>query len=286
MLKRDIILKQLARTNKKNFENYVVTGIWHKLNSLDYKMVTQQYIYRKDRGYAKTDLYFPQLELHVEVDEAHHKANVVDDKLREMDIVNATSHRMLRIDCSEGIERINEQIDEAVAAIQRMRTDLGDAFIPWDPEREISTQTYIDKGEIRLDDDVAFKRIVDAVNCFGFRHRGFQQAGINHLYQPNTRIWFPKLYLNGDWDNRMTEDERTIYEKPVDPGEVAAHAKEVFESGIHTRIVFARVIDSLGMVMYRFKGEFELNIEASKKKGCLVWERTKTAVKTYQPESR
>jgi very-short-patch-repair endonuclease len=286
MQKRDLILKQLARTNKKNFENYVVSGIWHKLDSLDYKIVTQQYIFRKDRGYAETDLYFPQLNLHVEVDEAYHKANAEADKLREMDIVNATSHRMIRVDCSESIESINRQIDQVVSDIRAMRTALGDDFIPWNPEKEIATQTYIDKGEIRLEENVAFRRIVDAVNCFGYHHKGFQKAGIKHSFRENTLIWFPKIHINKGWDNQLTEDEDTIYEKPLNPDEVKAHREKIFKSGIHTRIVFAQVKDSLNMIMYRFKGEYQLNMDMSKAKGCLVWERTKTTVKTYKPKMR
>lgn len=41
MVKLKYIIKQLSKTNKKNYENYVVTRIWHKLNDLDYKFVTQ-----------------------------------------------------------------------------------------------------------------------------------------------------------------------------------------------------------------------------------------------------
>lgn len=44
MRKYQFIKKQLEKTHKKNDENYVVTRIWHGLNSLDIKMITQQYI--------------------------------------------------------------------------------------------------------------------------------------------------------------------------------------------------------------------------------------------------
>ena len=64
------IIKQISKTNKKNYENFVVTRIWHGLNCLDVKFVTQQYFKRPD-GYALTDMFFPQFDLHIEIDEPH-----------------------------------------------------------------------------------------------------------------------------------------------------------------------------------------------------------------------
>ena len=66
--KLDYITKQLRRTHNKKYENYVVTGIWHRLNDPTLKFVTQQYVMRPD-GRALTDMYFPQLQVHIEVDE-------------------------------------------------------------------------------------------------------------------------------------------------------------------------------------------------------------------------
>ncbi|WP_425445457.1 hypothetical protein [Virgibacillus ndiopensis] len=36
-------------------------------------------------------------------------------------------------------------------------------------------------------------------------------------------------------------------------------------------MVFIRVKDSLGIMKYRFKGEYEINVKESYKEGCLVW---------------
>jgi len=35
MNKRDYIIKQIAKTNKKNYENYVITRIYHLINRAD-----------------------------------------------------------------------------------------------------------------------------------------------------------------------------------------------------------------------------------------------------------
>ncbi len=71
MNRTEFILRQISKTNKKSYENYVVTRIWHLLNDLNIKIVTQQHVTRP-AGRALTDLYFPQIKLHVEIDEGHH----------------------------------------------------------------------------------------------------------------------------------------------------------------------------------------------------------------------
>lgn len=83
MNKLDYISRQLARAEKKKFEHYVVTRIWHLLNDTRIKIVTQQYVSRRE-GKALTGMYFPQLEIHIEIDEGHHKNQIQADKLREV----------------------------------------------------------------------------------------------------------------------------------------------------------------------------------------------------------
>ena len=46
MTKKEYIKRQIARTNKKDYENYVVTRIIHKIDDLGVKFTTQQYVKR------------------------------------------------------------------------------------------------------------------------------------------------------------------------------------------------------------------------------------------------
>ena len=94
MEKIEYIVKQLSRAEKKRFEHFVVTRIWHLLNDLTLKFITQQYVVRPF-GRALTDMYFPQLGIHIEVDETHHLNQQEQDQLRQADIVNATNHVVL-----------------------------------------------------------------------------------------------------------------------------------------------------------------------------------------------
>lgn len=278
--KLDFISRQLARTYRKRFEQYVITRIWHSLDDLDIKIITQQYIVRPN-GRALTDLYFPQLSLHIEVDELYHLDQVVQDKLRDSDIVNATGHEIVRIDTSKGIESLNAQIEQVVQKIKNKKQQCIN-FIKWDLVMEQSTSTYIDRGYIDLSDDVVFDKIVSAVNCFGHNYAGWQRGGAVHAYEENTIIWFPKLFPNGEWDNIISDDENIIYERNVNDEKAVSHIEKTIADGIHTRIVFAKVKDSLGYTKYRFKGKYVLNIGDTDLKQGLVWERVATRVRTYK----
>ena len=110
MNKLEFICRQLSRAENKTFEHYVVTRIWHLLNDTDLKFITQQYVVRPE-GRALTDMYFPQLHKHIEIDEGHHKKQIESDKLREADIINATGHTIFRVDVTKTIDEINEEID-------------------------------------------------------------------------------------------------------------------------------------------------------------------------------
>ena len=117
MTKRDYIIRQIAKTNKKNYENYVVTRIYHLLNRMDIKFVTQQYVNRPE-GHALTDMYFPQIKLHIEIDEPFHKKQIGSDIDRETDIIQATNHQISRIKITQDLESINSQITDLVVQIR------------------------------------------------------------------------------------------------------------------------------------------------------------------------
>lgn len=67
-------INQLKKSKGKKYENYVISRIVHGINHFDdIKFITQQYVKNADNKYYFTDLFFPQLGLHIEIDEPHHK---------------------------------------------------------------------------------------------------------------------------------------------------------------------------------------------------------------------
>ncbi|GAB2765677.1 AbaSI family restriction endonuclease [Salinimicrobium soli] len=284
LTKKEYIKKQIARTNKKDYENYVISRIIHRLDNLDVKFVTQQYI-KKEDGYYLADLYFPQLNYFIEIDEGHHLNQQEADKVRDADFHNVVGVSPKRIDvCNTTIKEINDQCDQTVTEIETrlIKRKRSGEFDPWDPEKEFSPDTWIKKGKITTGDKVAFRRIVDGCKAMGLNYEGFQRAGAKHPFEENTMIWFPKLYPNGAWENFYDEEKGVIRERNIESDEKRMkHVKYHLNDHLKRRIVFARVKDPLGFILYRFRGIFELDEDSSNYKDGLVWCRTNDEAKTY-----
>jgi len=280
MNKLEFVSRQLAKAENKRYEHYVVTRIWHLLNDTRIKFVTQQFVTRPS-GKALTDMYFPQLETHIEVDEGHHKKQIESDKLREADIINATGHTIFRVDVTKTIDEINEKIDKIIAFL-KSKIESSTDFKNWDLDAEQSPQTYIERGYIDLKDDVAFRTMADAASYFGRKYEGLQKSYIRHPTEPNKRLSFPKFFENKEWNNQISDDEETITEISKIPEKVNEHIDWVIANNPDSRIVFAKVKSPLGDIMYRFKGEYKLDLEATDYERGLVWKRIGTCVKTYK----
>ncbi len=279
MNKLEFVAKQLDKTKKKRYERLVVHRIWNTLNDLRVKFVTQQFVKRPE-GRAMTDMYFPQLGIHVEVDEGHHKTQVEADKLREADIVDATGHQVFRIVATRSIEAIHKACDR-IADMIKNEISLNSDFEPWDLEAEMNPQTYIDKGFIDVLDDAAFRTMADAASCFGKEYKGLQRGYIRHPVEPKKRLWFPKFYENENWNNQFSDDEKTVSEFCKIEGRANAYVNEALVSNTDVRLLFARVRGPLGDLLYRYKGEYELDPEQTNYENGVVYRRKATRSMTY-----
>lgn len=283
MDKLEFITKQLDKTRRKRFEALIVNRIWTKLDDLRVKFVTQQFVTRPT-GHAMTDMYFPQLGIHIEVDEGHHKAQIEADKLRDADIVDATGHKILRIDATRDIEAIYSECDQITEQIRRV-IDGDPNFSAWDLEAEMNPETYINKGSISVSDDAGFRTMAEAASCFGKNYRGLQRAYIRHPIEPNKRLWFPKFYENEVWDNKFIDNEERVRElcKVEDNN---AYIESALAGNTDTRILFARVRGPLGDLLYRYKGEFVMDREQSNSENGIVYKRVAMESKTYPQQSK
>ena len=278
LLKKEYILAQLSRTNKKNYENYIITRIIHLLNDQDIKFVTQQYFKRPDGSFGLTDLYFPQFNLSIEIDEDHHtnSYSMHKDKIRDRDYLVATknliqhpkdwSPKRIKAYKDYSINMINSQVDEVVKYIQDQKKKLQN-FTIWDPKREF---TYEDVDIFNVEDQIVFKRIVDAINYFrnkSNKYQGYQSAAAETM-DGKRILWFPKLFKNKDWNNSISKDEKWIEEIPISLSKGKDHLNKILSSeSKQNRIVFAKVKDNLGFINYKFKGYYQLDVILSKKIG-------------------
>ncbi|MBV7297487.1 AbaSI family restriction endonuclease [Enterovibrio paralichthyis] len=268
------LTRQLQRCTHKRFELYAISRIIHKVDDLDVKFITQQYVLRPD-GFALTDLYLPQLQLHVEIDEGFHKQQIDADKIRELDIVTVTQHEVYRIDASVSIEHINQQVDELVslikASVDQQKSD--GVFVPWNPEFEHSIERFKALGYVDLEDDVAFRTSVEVCNLFGHNYAGFQRSSASVPGYPNHKLWFPKLYPNGEWFNELSQDGKEILEYNIESIEKRAQVIEKNLQQDITMVVFARVRNELGQTMYRFRGVFVQDREKTSAEAGSYWKR-------------
>ena len=172
-------------------------------------------------------------------------------------------------------------MEKILSKIKQLKDE--NLFIPWDIDLEFNPETYIKRGYIDISDNVAFKTIKDACNCFGHNYSGYQQAGASHP-DSDIMLWFPKLFPNDKWINDISPDEETITERNADDEIAREHIDGyiLHTNGMqHKRIVFAKVHGNLGDTLYRFRGLYELSLKDSRLPIGLVWKRKLTKVKTF-----
>ena len=281
---------QMRKALHKKYEYDIISRIWHKLDDTEIKMICQQHINRPT-GRALTDAYFPQLNVHIEIDESHHLNQQEADAQREADIIDATQHEIWRIPTTHNgqtlsIEDLYKRTDHFVRELKlRIKKHRAEGtFKPWSLE-EHTSEYWLNKGQIHTSDDCTFNLVVEVINCFGFDHKGWQRGGLpikKGLYK-GVDLWFPKLFPNGQWFNEETGD--SIKEMKMVDGQPIQHhdfANILNDTTRHQRIIFANVKDNLGNQAYRFKGLYKLNVEESINQNHLIWKLHQNSVSTYR----
>ena len=284
-----------AKISKKKTESYVISRIWHQLDDDRVKFVVQQYIRRTQDKYALADLYLPQLNVFIEINEPFHKNNEEVDKIRNEEIVNKTHSELRVIDCGyitkdkddkdeihwKSIDEIHRQVTEVVILIRQRIAELGDSFRPWDEASTLTVEHHRDKGCLKVEDNECLRTTEDVAAVFGTKakHRGFLRAsGAAVPGKKNEIVWWP----NTDhrlWHNELSEDGLFIYEYPKAEEKRAEHLRHWLSAPEETRITFLRYKDDLGFCFYRFVGVFRLDRDKSIKESKCVWERISD---TYQ----
>lgn len=266
--KSEYLARTLSRTKRKDYENYVINRLYNRLDDLEIKPVTQQYVKRKcgNSNYALIDLYFPQLNIGIEINEAHHLIQKEEDKLRFDDILNSiNSYSQIKIDIFKkingktvvrSIDDINNDIDDAVKKIKQKKATLGNSFIVWDGKPDICKA--LQKGSISISDNYIFNQ--EEVRKF-FGKNGKTQLSFYKIDNNGDHLWLPGLAIenNGEYIpyskrlkylNILSSDGEFIYELIVDAVRVV---KENFN-----RIVFAKMKDNiLNRQVYKFIGIFQ-----------------------------
>ncbi|MGY6551700.1 MAG: AbaSI family restriction endonuclease [Erythrobacter sp.] len=299
--KNKYVLKSLRKIAHKEWELFVISRIIHKLDDPEIEFVTQQLVRLPNNRRALTDLYFPQLNIHLEVDEGHHfRSNldkggafeyVPEDELRENDIVQITGHEVHRIPVFEPSEELKVDsnhreisTDDNKKIVERDYQDVVydvDKFIDlvkaekekrmseenfevWDFEARYDPQRVIQKGKFSIADNVLFRTQIDAMRCFGFTGKGWQRGAWEIPDGSGDMLWFPRLYPHGMWHNELIESGTVISERAInDEGRASVRKQRIdYEKNPKRRfIVFARGKDALGNNLFRYVGVFKPEVD-------------------------
>lgn len=288
MKKSEYIRRSLTKISRKSWEYFIVSRVLHRLDDLEIEFITQQLVRLADGRRALTDLYFPQFNLHLEVDEPFHKNNHIADNLRQRDIVAVTEHDIVRITVSDDtdIDVICSETEAFINKLKGLKRDqvAADIFQPWNFEDRYLSGPVIARGYLDIDDKVAFRRQDEAMRCFGFTGKGWQKGGWVIPDGSTDWLWFPRLYPHDDrWSNEMSADGQTISQRGLTEEAKATNMRALEKERARTKdrsvIVFAKAQDSLGASLLRYVGTFRMDRETSSSE-ALIFRRIAAREKT------
>ncbi len=273
--KTDWIINSLSHTIGKDYENYVVTGIWHRLiaKGIILKPVTQQYV-RRDNGYALLDLYFPSINVAIECDEGQHfipngNEYTTNDRKRESEVLRElgaleTMPKLIRINATQSFREIDKYIEDATEEIIKKYQECN--CPSWEL---INPVEYVQQhGQISVNDNLLFRTTADVLNALGARTHNdtpYSQWGSGLAVINDGRfVWFPHLTTDekatDKWCNYLKDSEHIVEKAYRDkPDDIWCKRAAELRQGHPARyLVFAKAKNSLGQSGYRFMGIFSM----------------------------
>ena len=258
--------------NKKT-ESYIIHRIWDKVDDERILFKTQQKVERPDGSYALIDLYLPQLNLFIEIDEPYHEFQRESDKQRNGDIVKMTHNEPIIISCGKeqdgavkwlSLTEIHHQIDKCVNLIKQLIVEKEQNLEPWGC---LSVDYHKEKGFLNVKKNDALSTIDEICELFDTKpkKRGFLRMGIADIpSNPDQEIWFPILKNDKNWVNELSEDKTVFFEYNKDLAKRKQHVSNLLKKH-RQRVTFFKSKDVLGMEVFHFMGVFELDEEEKKK---------------------
>ena len=279
------LAKTLSRTERKDKENYVVNRIYHKLDDLEIKPMTQKYVKKHENGYYLIDLYFPQFNIGVECDEGHHKKKKSTDKLRTEDIIGELrNYREERVKVYDtDITDVNTRIDEIITLLKTSKQEQikNGSFKRW--EIQTPQEYFENKEKISIFDDIEFSTIKEACNLiFGTNYKGQRKSWfpIKTIKNKNITAWFPQLAIekyntfiasSNGWVNTINDNKDTIFEYK----DFGKNTNNEFDK--KERITFMKMKDkNTNKSSYKFLGVF---LPINKENGKVTYKRIDTEFK-------
>lgn len=289
--KLEYLARLFQKIAAKPLESYVLSRLWHTINDEEVKIVLQQYVAINTDNYALTDVFFPQVKVHVEVNEPAHyssEEHIAADKSRLADIERQTGHTVSVIDCRNELAQIHRDIDELARSIttQIQEQRNNGTFKPWQPEMERNHEHWKTNNTISIRDEVVLNTIEDICALFDadFQKtvRGYQRLGaLPHPQNSQILLWWPSVVARSGWQNTFDINEQTITETHQDTTKKDEHF-QAHQNSETIRYVFLHHTDILGFKGYKFVGVFGYDAEKSSPERGTVWKKIGDTI-TLQP---
>ena len=242
----------------------------HLLADDDVEYVCQQYINPPNSSkYYLADLCFPSLKLYLEINEGQHASSehVMNDKIRQREILDATDWEQISIDVytkdgssklkdrslGEVDNEINNFLNYIKAKKKKIETERGEK-LTWNYEEKFSPHVHIQKGYLDVTDNVVFLYHKDALRLFGYKGSHYQRA-YWRIKGHNQAVWFPKLYDNKPWKNSLSKNYEEIIQQKI----VNGNLEDIPLPRKENRIVFGHYKNILGQTVYKFYGEYKVD---------------------------
>ena len=275
LTKSEFILKQLNKAKNKMYEGYVVHRLFTHLQPYDLRFSCQQYVKLANGKYALLDMFFPDLNVQIEIDEGHHnsKKGMQSDEERQLSVEKTIANlnslqrngiytlskdlQVFRIkifnkSTPKSIEEIDQDIDMIVQEIKAIIDQVNPG--PWNYGEEYSYKKYLNKTLITVSDNVQLRYISDVINLFGGKKDGTQFVSeqakgfdrLRHFHDREIYYWCPQKG-HKTWGNQLINDGLNIREKRIQKEHDGTETK---------RATFFKAKDNLGNEFYRFVGVF------------------------------
>ncbi|MGN7949477.1 AbaSI family restriction endonuclease [Microbacterium sp. 22215] len=219
--------KMLRSIRGKKYEVYAVSRIMHLLDDPEIELVTQKPVRRADGSLSLLDLYLPQFNVGVEVDELHHllEGTREHDQAREQAITEVSDIRHplehLSVESTDPLNTLKERTDELIARIREWKAEAISAgtFVPFNYGDRYTPSVWRERGKVTLEDDIQMPRATHVVALFG--HITNSQRKATYRLGENFQVWMPELHQadgrdRDDWKNVLSEDGQVITQIELD----------------------------------------------------------------------
>lgn len=304
------------RTKGKDYENFVINQIYARINNPELEIVTQKCVrpnkgidtknlVKVGKGHYLIDLYFPQINLAVEVDEGHHEdvENQLSDKQRENLIKDTVHCDVIRIKICEPGTKIPQEYGEIIKEIKNKVAEIEGRISKWEKNngkklKWVTNDEKIEKVKERKAFDagetIHFGGIIKVLNLLlGTNHyKKFQRCEKKYEF---FSVWIPVLSVKLDdgtvktangWENYINEAKDEIIEYPSD--EKYNKKLDTYNApagscpqkwAARKRVVFMKMVDDFGDKCCLFLGVFNPDhIEYEKGRQKRIYKRTATTI--------